>query len=602
MLSDLGIALLYLLAQLSFFILVIVLLVLSIKHKNTLNKLERRIKSIEKTLNLSEGEGKLLPSQIDKHFTEDIISAQKTKAPSAFSSFISWLKINWIMKLGALLIILGFGWFLGYAFLKNWIGPAGRIALGFISALIFLLIGWQRIQKYFVQGSILLLLGSTINLLTIFSARYLYNFFNESVALTVIFLNAALISFVSVIYKSEVLSTIGIIVGGIAPLLVRSPQGAEMPINAVGFFSYLVAVIIGSLWIVYLTQNRKLTIIALAVVAGYSIPFLFSTDTIPYSGKLIDLLPFIAVLSFLFFLTNTLEFLKSEKPVADIITSGGNGLLLLLWLIKSLNLEIQSIIISLIALIFVILSYLIFSFTKNIKPFLTYVGMGGVYIATATSIELVGPALIIALTIEIFALCLLVYLVTKDLNITANLSILFLWPIFLSFETIFSSDWRSKDYGVFHQAFFALFTLALTMLFLGIFFQRQGQSQSKNIKNIILYLIAFGSAYLYLLIWRSLHQIFTVIITIQNGEYLATFICLAIYTLIGLISYFVGLFKKISALRIYGAILIGLVVIRILLIDAWLMAITYRIITLFVIGLLLLMTAFLEVSRRKNKI
>src|SRR3989344_8076346 len=37
--------------------------------------------------------------------------------------FLAWLKENWLLKLRALLLLIGFGWLVSYAFLNNWIGP-----------------------------------------------------------------------------------------------------------------------------------------------------------------------------------------------------------------------------------------------------------------------------------------------------------------------------------------------------------------------------------------------------------------------------------------------------------------------------------------------
>ncbi|MBI4021961.1 MAG: hypothetical protein HY372_01255, partial [Candidatus Andersenbacteria bacterium] len=46
-------------------------------------------------------------------------------------------------------------------------------------------------------------------------------------------------------------------------------------------------------------------------------------------------------------------------------------------------------------------------------------------------------------------------------------------------------------------------------------------------------------------------------------------------------------------LRLYGAVLLGFVVLRLLFIDVWKLALTGRIITFFLVGALLVSTAFL---------
>jgi hypothetical protein len=80
--------------------------------------------------------------------------------------------------------------------------------------------------------------------------------------------------------------------------------------------------------------------------------------------------------------------------------------------------------------------------------------------------------------------------------------------------------------------------------------------------------------------------------TIQNTDTAVT-ICLIIYTIIGLIFYLKGQFKSSKTLRLYGAILLGFVVGRLLIIDVWKMALSGRITIFFLVGILLMSTAFL---------
>ena len=49
------------------------------------------------------------------------------------NKFVIWLKEDWLMKLGAFLFIVGFGWFVSYAFANNWVGPFGRISIGIVA-------------------------------------------------------------------------------------------------------------------------------------------------------------------------------------------------------------------------------------------------------------------------------------------------------------------------------------------------------------------------------------------------------------------------------------------------------------------------------------
>jgi uncharacterized membrane protein len=71
-----------------------------------------------------------------------------------------------------------------------------------------------------------------------------------------------------------------------------------------------------------------------------------------------------------------------------------------------------------------------------------------------------------------------------------------------------------------------------------------------------------------------------------------------IYTIIGIISYLYGLAIGKRVLQLYGGTLIGFVVGRLLLVDVWRMELAGRIVTFFLIGALLVSTAFLGKKKK----
>ena len=91
--------------------------------------------------------------------------AAAATGPSSGDRFLSWLKENWLLKLGALLLLMGFGWLVTYAFLNNWIGPSGRIAFGLVAGALILILGAWRIRIHVTEGSVFVALGATVILL-----------------------------------------------------------------------------------------------------------------------------------------------------------------------------------------------------------------------------------------------------------------------------------------------------------------------------------------------------------------------------------------------------------------------------------------------------
>jgi len=272
-------------------------------------------------------------SDIDNAFNSIIATIQKSATipsaeptgPTTSERFVAWLKEDWLMKLGAMLLLIGFGWLTTYAFLNNWIGPMGRIALGIVAGALFILLGWWRIRKYVHQGGVFLVLGSTTILLTIFAAREIYDFFTPLSALIVMFLSTAFVALASVRYNNRALALASLILASIAPLLTNAPTT-----DYVGLFSYLFVVTLGAIWIVALTGRRELTTAALVMITLYSLPHLASFTSADKGTLLLFAYAFAAV----FFLTNTAGILKlkDKEIIPDLVTAAGNGLFLLSWI------------------------------------------------------------------------------------------------------------------------------------------------------------------------------------------------------------------------------------------------------------------------------
>jgi uncharacterized membrane protein len=496
--------------------------------------------------------------------------------------FVEWLQEDWLLKLGAMLLLIGFGWLTTYAFLNNWIGPMGRITLGIIAGALFILLGWQRIKKYIHQGSVFLVLGSTVILLTIFAAREIYGFFTPFSALVVMFLSTALVALASVKYNNRALALASLILAGIAPSLTGAPSP-----DYVGLYAYLFIVILGTIWIVILTGKRELTAAALILITFYSLPHLISVTSADKGALLLFAYAFTTV----FFLTNTVGILKlrNKEIIPDLVTAAGNGLFLLAWIMTAAQDEWKSLIISAWMIVFAVGAFLIFKITQRRESFYVYAGVSIAMLAAATSAELKGATLTIAYTIESGAITLIAYTILQNIKIAKRISLLLIGPIILSLASVASSAWLT---GVVHKDFFVILVLGLTLLGIGTFFLLRAQEDDKGLQQFSALLLIAGSIYVYILFWLSLHA------GLQNNS-TATMVSLLIYTIIGLASYFYGLTNEKSGLRLYGGTLVGFVVARLLLVDVWDMELTGRIVTFFLIGTLLISTAFLK---KKGKI
>jgi uncharacterized membrane protein len=498
------------------------------------------------------------------------------REPEALEKFVEWLKDDWLLKLGALFLLIGFGWLTTYAFLNNWIGPMGRIALGIVAGSLFLMFGWHRLKTYINQGGIFLILGSTTILLTIFAAREIYDFFNPTIALGVMFLSTVFVALASVKYNSQALSLGSLILAGAAPLLTNSPSP-----DYISLFAYLLVIILGVIWVVAITGRRALITAALLLVTFYSLPQFF----FPASQNKDILLLYAFAFTAVFFLASIQGIfkMKDEDVTPDILTASGNGLFLLAWIMNAAPDEWKSLIISAWMIVFAVGAFAMFKISQKREHFFIYAGLSIAMLATATAAELEGSALVIAYAIECGVINLTSFIILKDIRIAERLSILFAVPIFLSIASMASPAWAG---GIIHKDFFVLFVLGLSLFGIGwLYILKFYKFIEDDQQHWNKWMMIVGSMYFYVILWLSLHAVL--------DDDTAVMISLVIFTIVGLIVYFYGLANKKNNPRIYGAVLLGFVIIRLLLIDVWKMELAGRIVTFFLVGALLVSTAFI---------
>lgn len=501
--------------------------------------------------------------------------------PSPFDAFVRWAEEDWLMKLGALLLLIGFGWLVRYAFLNNWIGPAGRITIGIACGVLFLVGGWWRVQRFISQGSVFLALGSGIVLLSVFGARYLYDFFTPFSALVIMFLSVAFVALASVRFRVRSLSLVSLALGGVVPLLTHAPTS-----DYIGLFSYLFVVVIGATWIAALTGWRILTPASLVLVTLYSMQHLTGVVSVDNDVLLLFAYAFTGV----FFLTNVIGSVRSsqEDPAADAITAAGVGLFLLVWIWQAAPAEWQSLIMVAWMVVFSAGAFFVFRATGKRVPFFAYAAVSVALLASATAVELEGAWLTIAYIIESACVSLVIYAALGNVQLALRSTLLLAGPAVLSVESIMAREWR---YFVIHKHFVVLLLFASVLSVLGAFFGKKADRQNSSDNLGAVLLLIFGSIYYYALLWLSLHAGF------QNDD-TAVMIALAVYTIIGIICYFYEAAGGANHVRAYGGALLGFVVGRLLIVDVWNMALAGRIITFFLIGILLMSTAFLW--RKKN--
>ncbi len=490
-------------------------------------------------------------------------------------------------------MLMAFGWFVSYAFAHNWIGEAGRIALGLMAGAGFLGFGFYRMQRFVHQGAVFIVVGSTTILLTVYAARNLYHFFTPLSALAVMFLSVVVVAFASVSFRNKALAVAGLVLAGAAPLFANVTTT-----DHVGLFSYLMMVVLGTLWVVFVTEWRLLSLYALLVVSFHSVPHLFGFIVTTYSPQRDLLLLFAFGFTALIFLANLVSIKKNILlPLgAEVAVIMGNGLFLTVWILIAAPAEWRSLLLAAWMIVFAGASFVLARQTKRQEVFYAHGAVAVAMLVAATAAELDGPTLTLAYIAESLLIPFVVAFFTRHVESAMKSSLFVIGPMLLALESYYSPLWYR---GVWHGDFAVMLLMALGLMGLGLGFRRYlSSSTSPAYAQLSTIYIMVGSGYFYLLLWKAFHA-GGASMAMNGTSIFGTMICYFIYTSIGIACYFEGRKLMKNSLRLYGGALVLIVIARLILVDVWRMELGGRILTFFLVGAMLMATAFVRSQKKE---
>ena len=132
---------------------------------------------------------------------------------------------KWLLGIGVLILIIGIGFFLKYAFDQEWIGPSVRISMGFLGGVVLLFGGGvchRRNLRGLDVGIGAVGLGTLY--LTSYAASQVDLLLPSSLALVLILLTTAIGSSLAALWPSQILAILSFAGGYLAPLLFASAQ------------------------------------------------------------------------------------------------------------------------------------------------------------------------------------------------------------------------------------------------------------------------------------------------------------------------------------------------------------------------------------------
>jgi uncharacterized membrane protein len=497
------------------------------------------------------------------------------REPGAMENLFAWMKEDFLMKLGAGLVLLALAWFVTYSFQNDWIGPMGRIALGMLAGTGVLAGGYFAMEKRRVPGQVLIVLGTTGLLLTTFAARGIYDFFTPASALGIMTLVVVLTTVISVKEKAMSLAVTSFLGGVAAPLMTASPDP-----NYLVLVSYLFLLCLGVFAVVAMRGWKELVTMAVVTVAIFTLP----AELLDELSAQMALL-FAALFYALFFVGNSLGILHDKKVVvSDLIVTLFTVFLGIFWVSEYVLIDLQSLVLAAVAIISMAVSLLFKSRTMPIKSIYLHSAGAVVLLGAAAIFEFEGEIQTIVLSLEALAFVAMAIYLLKDRVATLAAGTLHVIPFLLALDSVFSG-WHGNIIGL---DLFTLMTVTLSLL-ITAYLLREFARENKNDERLLqssLFSISSSVFFSFAIIWRVLEGLMTT--DYAHGT------ALVIYSLVGLALLFKGMVQHLKTFKWTGTLILGLVLLRLLFVEIWSMSLVERIITFVVIGALFITTAFFE--------
>lgn len=190
--------------------------------------------------------------------------AAKASKPKVKKDYEKMIGENWLNKIGIAILVIGIGFFVKYAIDKNWIGEAGRVAIGVGTGGILMGIAHFLRKKYRAFSSVLIGGGISTLYYTISIAYHDYNIFSQPVAFAIMVGITLLSTIAAILYDRKELAIIALIGGFTSPFMVQGETG-----NYVVFFTYIAIINSGMLVLSYFKKWPIISRLAL----GFTVLF-----------------------------------------------------------------------------------------------------------------------------------------------------------------------------------------------------------------------------------------------------------------------------------------------------------------------------------------
>lgn len=333
-----------------------------------------------------------MPRPKTQPVTTGVEPSRQTQATAAQQSAVEWRDLEsriggrWLLWIGIVAISLGVAFFLRLAIESGWIGPWGRVSMGIIAGLAFL-VGAERLRaRYPVYAYGLSGGGIAILYLSFFASYGLYNLIPHLVAFMLMAIVTALAVLLSARYNALPIAVLGLIGGFLTPILLSTGRD-----NQIGLFSYIALLDLGVLALAYSKHWRAINYLSfistVLIFAGWYI------EHYDWPDELWTTVFFLTLFFVIFALVAVLYNVINRQPVRwlDLTLVLLNGLIYFAstyQLLEDSYKQVLGLFAVLVALFYLALGY--FTFKRDSEDRLliyTFLGLAFLFIGLAVPIQ-----------------------------------------------------------------------------------------------------------------------------------------------------------------------------------------------------------------------
>jgi uncharacterized membrane protein len=213
---------------------------------NNLEDLKRTLRQHEERLNRLEGKADS-PKVVQPRAanSQAVVQAPKPATPplprkASSDSMEAAVAGRWFQWIALAALLFGLGYFLKLAFENNWIGPMGRVALGWFTGALFLVMGHRWFTRYPGWAQSLAGGGLAFLYLSSYAAFQFYHLLDSGTAFALMILTTAVGSAMAMADKSLSLAIFTSLGGFLTPALVSTGEDHQVIL-----MSYLLVLNVG---------------------------------------------------------------------------------------------------------------------------------------------------------------------------------------------------------------------------------------------------------------------------------------------------------------------------------------------------------------------